>query len=128
MKVTPDFYMSTAGEYGPLAAPRSCWQLGRLRDDVHDEYMLIKIEPPLNGQLFDLGATDIAQLIISPRHRGQTLYPVSEWPLFVYVARVKDQAVFKSYSFKPYQVELVAWGVLFRTSGEAFRHARRFEQ
>jgi len=52
---------------------------------VRGDNMLIDIEPALSGQRFGLGATDITQLIISARHRGQTLYPISEWPFFVYV-------------------------------------------
>jgi hypothetical protein len=122
----PEFYMSAAGEYEPLAAPRACWQRARLRDDVRDDHMLIDIEAPLDGQRFGLGATDITQLIISARHQGQTLYPISEWPFFVYVARVVDKAVIESRSFTREQVELIAWGTLFRTREEASDHAQRF--
>jgi hypothetical protein len=124
----PDFFLSTAGEYEPLATPRACWQNARLRDDARDDYMLIDIEPALSGQRFGLGATDITQLIISARHRGQTLYPISEWPFFVYVARIVDKAVFESHTFTREQVELIAWGTLFRTREEASDHAKRFQK
>jgi hypothetical protein len=128
MDRAPDFFMSTAGEYEPLAAPRACWEKARLRDVVRDDHMLIDIEPVLDGQRFGLGATDITQLIISARHRGHTLYPVSEWPFFVYVARVVDNAVLESRVFTREQVELIAWGTLFRTREEALDHAKRYQR
>lgn len=128
MNRLPDFYMSTAGEYEPLAAPRACWQRMRLRDDARNDHMLIDIDPPLDGQRFGMGATDITQLIISARHQGQTLYPISEWPFFVYVTRIVDRAIIESRSFTREQVELIAWGGLFRTCEGASDHAQRFQR
>jgi len=124
----PDFFMSTAGEYEPLAAPRVSWEKARLRDVVRDDHMLIEIEPGLAGQRFGLGSIEIVQLIISARHRGRTLYPISEWPLYVYVARIPDRAIIESLSFTREQIELIAWGTLFRTREEASDHAQRFQR
>lgn len=128
MTKLPDFFMSTAGEYEPLAAPRACWSKARLSDDVRDDHMLIEIEPTLIGQSFGLGGMDINHLIISSRLQGQTLYPISEWPSFVYVARILDDAIFKSRAFTREQIELIAWGTLFRTREKALRHAERFHR
>lgn len=128
MNRPPDFYMSTAGEYEPLAAPRACWHRKRLRDDARNDHMLLDIDPPLDGQRFGMGATDITQLIISARHQGQTLYPISEWPFFVYVTRIVDRAIIESRSFTREQVELIAWGGLFRTREGASDHAQRFQR
>ncbi len=128
MKQPTDFYLSSAGEYEPLSAPRACREIARLRDDVRDDHMLIEIVPPLDGQRFGLGASDITRLIISARHLGQTLYPVSEWPSFVYVARILDDDVFQMSSFRREQIELIAWATLFRTFEEASEHARRFQR
>lgn len=124
----PEFFMSTAGEYEPLAAPRACWEKARLRDEVRDDHMLIDIEPRLPGQRVGLGSVDITQLIISARHQGNTLYPVSEWPLFVYVARILDRRIIESRSFTREQIDLIAWGALFRTRQEASDHAQRFQR
>jgi hypothetical protein len=128
MDQAPAFFLSTAGEYEPLAAPRACWAKARLRDAVRDDHMLIIIEPALPGQSFGLGAADITQLIVSARRRGQTLYAISEWPLSVYVSRIVDEAVVESSAFTREQVELIAWGTLFRTCEEASDHARRFQR
>jgi hypothetical protein len=73
MDRSPDFFMSTAGEHQPLAAPRACWKIARLRDKVRDDYMLIAIEPVLDGQRFGLGATEIKQLVIYARSKTDTV-------------------------------------------------------
>jgi hypothetical protein len=124
----PTFFMSTAGEYEPLAAPRACSEKARLRDMVRDDHMLIDIEPALDGQRFGLGAADISQLIVSAHLSTQTLYPIAEWPCFVYVARIVDKAILKSREFTREQVELIAWGTLFRTREEASALAKRFQR
>jgi len=128
MNRSPEFYLSTAGEYEPLAAPRACWWRARLRDAARDDHMLVDIEPALSGQRFGLGCADITQLIISARHRGKTLYPISEWPSLVYVSRIVDTAIIESQSFAREQIELIAWGAIFRTREEASDHAQRFQR
>jgi hypothetical protein len=128
MDRAPAFFISTAGEYEPLAAPRACWEKARLRDNVRDDHMLIDVEPALDGQRFGLGPADITQLIVSARQRGQTLYPISSWPLSVYVARIVDETIIGSGKFTREQVELIAWGTLFRTREEALALARRFQR
>ena len=122
---TPDFFLSAAGEYKPLSQPRACWTKARLRDPVRDDYMLIEIDPVLIGQPFGLGDKDVSRLILSSRHQGYTLYPVTEWPSHVYVTRILDEAVLQTLSFSKGQVELIAWAMIFRTMEEAEAHARK---
>jgi hypothetical protein len=90
--------------------------------------MLIEIAPALAGQMFGLGSADISALIISSRHSGQTLFPVSEWPSYVYVARIVDDTITSSHTFGRDQVELIAWGSIFRTLEHARDFASRFER
>jgi hypothetical protein len=109
------FFLSCAGEYKPLSEPRACWAKARLRNSIRDDYMLIEINPPLIGQSLGLADKDIAQLIISTRLEGYTLYPITQWPVPVYVSRILDQAILGTLLFEENQVELVAWGMIFRT-------------
>lgn len=124
MTTIADFFLTTAGEYEPLAAPRACMQRARLHDELRDDYMLVDIDPPLPGQRFGLGAPDVTSLLLSTRHRGQTLYPVSEWPSYVYVARMLGVQIPPSPTLSQGQVELIAWGAIFRSLGEASIYAR----
>lgn len=123
MTKPPDFFLTTAGEYEPLAAPRACRQRARLHDELRDDYMLVDIDPSLPGQRFGLGASDITTLVICSRHRGQTLYPVSEWPSHVYVARFVNNKMPSASALSRGQVELIAWGAIFRSLGEATEYA-----
>lgn len=115
----PDFYLSAAGEYTPLAEPRACWAKGRLRDSVRDDHLLVEIEPSLSGQLFGVGAAEIELLILSAKLAGYTLFPVSKWPAFVYVARVLDDSILRTRSFDKGQVELIAWATIYPSREEA---------
>ena len=126
MESKPTFFMSTAGEYEPLAAPRACWELVRLADSVRNDHMLIRIEPTLDGQRFGLGAAEVDHLLISARHRGDSLYPVSQWPCMVYVSRVLDMAIVSGGMFDSKQIELIAWGTIFATREEAHKFEQRY--
>jgi len=125
MNQPPDFYLSSAGEYQPLTEPRGCWQKARLRDPARDDHMLVEIDPPLIGQSFGLGGKDITQLIVSGKHQGDGLFPITAWPLSVYVARILDDSIVKTGSFTRGQVELIAWAMIFRTFDEAAAHAAK---
>lgn len=88
--------------------------------------MLVDIEPVLRGQSFGLGGQNISRLILSTRHQGYTLYPVTEWPSHVYVARILDESVLETLFFTKEQVELIAWAIIFRTMEEGTEYARKW--
>ena len=123
MEKEPDFFLSAAGENKGLASPHACWEKVRLQDPVRDDHMLIEIEPTLIGQNYGLAGKDITNLILSARYEGSSLFPVKEWPCHVYVASILDDAILKTLTFTRGQVEIIAWGMTFRTLGEANAHA-----
>ncbi len=81
--------------------------------------MLVAIDPVLEGQPFGLGAKNIEHLIVGTKLQGRTLFPISHWPAYVYVARVLDDTVLRGQEFTRHQVELIAWGALYRERAEA---------
>ncbi len=107
-----DFYLRLDEGEG---APRACWFKKRLRDAVRDDWMLVSIEPPVIGQPYGLGSEDIYHLLLSTRFKGQTLFPVSEWPSHVYVARMQDKQIPDEQDFDSTQTQLIGWGTLCRT-------------
>jgi hypothetical protein len=127
MTTKPDFFLSAAGENEDIASPRACWQKNRLKDSMRDDHLLVEIEPPVIGQKYGLGSEDITTLILSARYDGFSLFPVREWPCHVYVARILDAAVVRTLVFTRTQVEIIAWGMIFRTLDEANAHAKKFE-
>lgn len=120
MNTKPDFFLSAAGESrGDLSIPRACRAMGRLKGPNGDINMLIKIEPPVIGQVYGLGGRDITNLIISPRLQGYTLFPINKWPCPVYVARILDENIIKTLTFTGEQVEVIVWAMIFSTFEEA---------
>jgi hypothetical protein len=127
MEKKPNFFLSAAGENEGLTSPRACWEKGRLKDQVRDDHMLVEIEPPLIGQNYGLGSKDITNLILSARHAGSSVFQVKEWPCHIYVARILDDTITKTLTFTRNQVEIIAWGMLFRTLDEATAHAKKLQ-
>ena len=109
----PTFFLTTAGEYKLLSKPRACWFFRRLRDVNRDDYMLVRIDPPLIGQSFGLGGNEVTELLLSTRHKGFSLFSPRQGAKEVYVARIADPAVLAAESFTREQVQLIAWGTVF---------------
>lgn len=117
--MAPDFYLSTAGEYEGLAVPRACRIEARLADRVRVDHLLVRIDPPLIGQEFGLGSRDIEQLVLTVIFDGHALFPIRKWPAHVYVSRILDESIVATRTIESGQVQIIAWGTLFRTSAEA---------
>ena len=128
MKREPDFFLSAAAEVrGDLAVPRACWTKDRLRDNLRNELLLVEVEPPIIGQEYGLGGKDIAEVVLSSRYQGSSLFPVSEWPCDVYVSRILHDAGVDTSLLTKDQLELVVWGRIYRTLAEANAEAKKFE-
>ena len=104
-----------------MEEPRRCWRLRRLRTDGRDDLLLVRINPPLIGQKYGLGDLDIDRVVLAPRHRGASLFPVSEWPIYVHVARLTIELPEGHDSLRDEELELIAWAELYRTTEEARR-------
>jgi len=123
--MTPDFYLSTAAEYGGLAVPRACQIEARLSDKVRNDHLLVRIDPPLVGQGFGLGSRDIEQLVLTAIFEGSALCPINAWPAHVYVARILDESIVTTRTINSGQVQVIAWGMLSRTLAEATASIRK---
>jgi len=124
MEHQADFFLSAAAEVsGDMAIPRACWAKVRLRNSRRDDYLLVEVEPPIIGQPYGLGARTL-QMIISSRYRGFSLFPVSDWPCDVYVSRILDDRVVNTSVVEEDQIELMAWGRIYRTLAEANAEAK----
>ena len=129
MTSAPDFYLSAAGEMrDDLASVRACWIRARLQGPKARDHILVDVEPPVVGQPYGLGAADIAMLILSARSAGTTLSPVSEWPCEVYISRLLENKIVDTKCFDKDQIEMIGWGTVFRTFGEASRFEAEWRQ
>lgn len=122
----PDFYLTAAGEYDPLAAPRTCWKSIRLRNAYSDEHLAIEIEPGVVDPSFGLGDHAIKSLIVTSKQLGKTIFPISECPHYVYVSRILDPSILESREFNNDQIEIIAWAKLYLNREDALREVKHF--
>jgi len=122
---SPTFFLHAKGEYEELSYPRPCWTVARLTSSVRDDYMLVRIDPPLVGQRFGLGEEDLHYLVLASRLQGDTLFPVSCWPCPVYVMRLLADGPIAAGSLLDSQIELITIGLVFRTLDEAVEDVER---
>jgi hypothetical protein len=116
----PSAYLAST-EDRDLREPRKCYFLKRLRGPLHNDYLLVKVAPPLIGQLYGLGAKDIDCLILAARHVGFTLFPIREWPVYVHVARPLIDDIEEREDITPAEFEVIAWAELYETEEKAQR-------
>src|SRR5437868_6733697 len=114
---SPDFWMVSTEASEP-DGPRKCWWIKRLHDDRRDDYMLIRVDPPLDT--LGLCPNKYAdKAIIATRLAGTSLFPISQWPLFVYVDAVCTDDIDnrdRTYDSDSKQVD---WAALLPTEQEA---------
>lgn len=114
----PDFYLASSDSY-KLKEMRRCWRVRRMAIASRNDLLLVRIDPPLLGQQYGLGARDIELVLIQTRHESCTLFPISEWPVYVSVARPLIDHPELCDSLQENQVESIAWAELYRTEKEA---------
>lgn len=100
---------------------RECRLVKKLTFDTGKNCALVKLDPPVLGQPWGVPG-DLDFFIIATRHKGAELFPISEFPCFVHIARLlKDEAMQKSVIVAS-DLETVAWGELYRTYSDAANH------
>jgi hypothetical protein len=113
-----DFFLASSEGYR-LEEPRSCKRVKRLRSDSRDDLLLVRVEPPLIGQPYGLGARDLDTLLIATRHEGDSLFPIKSWPVSVHVARLLIQNPEQRELIHDNEFESIAWAELYQTEEDA---------
>ena len=126
MKEHLEMFLTSAGETNLLAAPRACSFIRRMASANRDDYALVKIDPVLHYTVAEGVTTTLDHLILSTRHVGHTLFPIDEWPAWVYVARFLGASSEDSSWFGPHEVELIAKGMLHQSYEAAYDEALRW--
>jgi hypothetical protein len=114
----PDFFLASSDGYS-IEKPRLCQTVKRVCSDTRDDLLLIKIEPPLVGQSYGLGSRDIDTLLVATRHKGASLFPIKEWPVFVYVSRLLIENPEEREQIHDNEFELIAWAEIYETEAKA---------
>ena len=85
----------------------------RLSTDGRDDLLLLKVDPPLLGQKFGLGSRDVDMVLVATRHRGSSLFPLNERPIYVHVARPLVEHPELRDHLRPDEFESIAWAELY---------------
>lgn len=110
----PHFFLASTEGYD-MEEPRACWRLRRVLNEFRDDLLLIRIDPPVTGQKFGLGDQDFDEVIVTTHHEGASLFPISEWPLYVHVARLLAPLPDNQTRLQSSGIETIAWAELYPT-------------
>lgn len=113
----PDFYMASSEGY--IDEPRRCWRVKRLATEHRDDFLLVRVNPPILGRVKGQSIHLLDLVLVATRHEGRSLFPITEWPVFVFVARplVGDPQLRDH--LRADETQLIAWAELYRTEEDA---------
>jgi len=118
---TGTFYLSSLDSI-KFADVRECVFIRKLQFDSGKECALVKLTPPVIGQDFNLGY-DVENFVLANRHEGDTLFPIKEFPCFVFVALPRVEDIESRSVISKDDVEVVAWGEIYRSRSDAEKHS-----
>ena len=105
----PDFYLTSNETYTKFDI-RKCFIKERLKVEKRDDYLRVSIIPTIVGQQYGLGDKEIEDIVLATRFDGHSLFPVSEWPMPVYICRILNEKIINSGKAKASDLEIIAWG------------------
>jgi len=101
---------------------RECRVQRSLSFDTGKAAVEARLSPTVIGQDFNRGS-DIDTVVLSARHEGASVDPVTEFPCFVFITIPRyGQGMLQS-PIHSDDLEIIGWGELYRTREDAERHA-----
>jgi len=114
------YYLSSL-ESKRFALTRECIFIKKMRFDTGKECALVRLRQGVIGQ--DYGSADTLELfILSNRHEGENLFPVTSFPCFVFITRPLIDDIEHHDQISSDDVEIIAWGELYRSKHDADNH------
>ena len=119
----PDFYLASADSYN-LETLRRVWQIKRMSGLGRDDSLLVRIDPPIIDG-FGSDAESIDTVVLATRHEDSSLFPVAQWPVFVYVLRPTIDNMEDRDSVQKGEFRNIAWAELYKTEEDARKKSLR---
>ncbi len=113
-------YFLSSLDSARLEAVRECVLVKELVFDTGKHCALVRLNPPVCGQEFGL-ADDIVDVILAARLEGSTLFPINEFPCFVFVARPLRSDMEHCEAIAKDDLEVIGIGELYRSPNDAER-------
>ena len=111
-------YFLSSLDSSRLEAVRECVLVKKLRFDTGKACALARLDPPVCGQEFGL-AEDVAIVVLAARLEGGTLFPLSEFPCSVFVARPSNAGIERCARISQGDLEVIGIGELYRSRDDA---------
>ena len=109
-----DFYL-VSDDYEGFETPRACSIVAEVGIPCFSRKgVLVKISPPIIGQLYGFGGNDIHSVILTPRFDGVFLSAIREWPCHVHILCVPSSATGET-SFDCNEIVHLACGEIYPT-------------
>jgi len=119
--MSAETYFLSSLESTKFSVTRECVFQRRLRFGTGKECVLVKVSPPVIGQEYAV-CGDVELFVLAARHKGRGLSPIKEFPCFVFIARPLIDDIGAREEIAKEDVEVVAWGELYRTKADADQH------
>jgi hypothetical protein len=114
------YYLSSL-ESKIFSKVRRCDFLNTLHFDSGKECVLAKIIPGVIGQEFGCHE-DIKYVVLASRNEGECLSLMTKFPYFVFITRPLINDINTRLTITQSDLEILAWGELYRTKTEAENH------
>lgn len=115
------YYLSSL-ESRTFEPVRECRFTRLLRFTTDKPLVEADITPPVIGQPYGWGDRDISTVVLTPRHEGSTIDPISDFPLFVHIAIPHNADARIESPVDVSALQVIAWGELYRTAEDAEQH------
>ena len=88
----------------------------QLRGLHRNDFLLVLLEPTIIGPNYGLGGTDISGVVLVSRLVGESLAPISRWPVAVNVARPLVGDLAKKGTISDDEIKLIVWAEVWLAS------------
>jgi len=116
---TPPLYLAS-NEVIPNLGPRKCKIMQKLwSEERHDYFLRMQIEPPITGRTFQIEQDEIDEVVVATRHVGTSLYPISNFPIVVYVCYIVNDVIRSTGNVSAKDLKILLVGEMFSNLEDA---------
>lgn len=113
-----DFHLKFIEGFHELT-PRRCTRVKRIAFGQHNNGLLVRISPAYPAGTFRASGKTNDLLLLSPHFQCDSLFPVNEWPLDVYVYFPMVDGVESRDRLEQNEILKIAFGMIYRDRDDA---------
>ena len=119
----PDFYLRFIEGFFD-EEPRRCLLVKQIAIGERTDNILVKVTPPCSGRICQLEFPEIDFLVLGPKYQDDSVTPINEWPLNVYVWAPTVIGAELRNVLAPSEVKKIAFGEIYIDSAARIQFAR----